>query len=274
MSQRRYSLWRTALLIALTVPFVYPFAFLVVTAIRTDADYARSPVGLPGELTFENVRAAWNGAGLSTAFLNSFIAVTTGVAVCCVLSSCAAFWFYRHRNRVGNAFLAVVVGSQALPWVLWIIPTFILLSNLALINNLFMLGVLYGTLYTPFATWFLWSYLKNGVSLEVLEAAQMDGASLLQQLTRVVVPLSTPALGTIAALTFVWMWGDLLLAVILLQDPAKFTAVVGAATLVGQFRANVQESAAAALLVIVPMLVVFLIAQRAIVRGFTAGIGR
>jgi ABC-type glycerol-3-phosphate transport system permease component len=271
---RRWSPLRTAIAVLLTIPFVYPFVFLAQTALRTGPDYARSPIGLPSEFTLANLEHAWSAAGLGRGMVNSLTAVVTGVVVCCVLSSGAAFWLHRHRRGLGKAFLAVVVGSQALPWVLWIIPTFIFLSNLRLTNNLIALGVVFGTLYTPFGTWFLWSYYRNGISEEVLEAAVMDGASTLQQLVRVVVPLSMPALGTVAALTFVWMWGDLLLSVILLQESSKFTVVVGAATLVSQFNSAIQESAAAALIAILPMLLVFLVAQRAIVRGFTAGIGK
>jgi ABC-type glycerol-3-phosphate transport system permease component len=108
----------------------------------------------------------------------------------------------------------------------------------------------------------------------LFEAASADGATTLQQFTMVVLPLARPALGTVAALGFVWAWGDLFVALILLQDPSKYTQTVAAAGLATVFNANVQETAAAALLSMLPLVIIFSLAQRAIVRGFTAGVGK
>lgn len=271
---RSWSIPRTVIAVLITIPFVYPFVFLAFTALRTQRDYAENPIGIPRDLTVAHIEFAWSAASLGRGLANSLLAVSIGVVVCCAVSSGAAFWLHRHRRGAGRAFLVTIVGAQSLPWILWIIPTFIFFSQIHFTNSLLALGLLFGTLYTPFATWFLWSYYSNGLSEEVMEAAQIDGASTLQQFVRIVMPLSLPALATVAALTFVWMWGDLLLAVIFLQEPSKFTVVVGAASLVSQFNTAIQESAAAALVVIAPMLIVFLVAQRAIIRGFTAGIGK
>ena len=107
-----------------------------------------------------------------------------------------------------------------------------------------------------------------------MEAAQVDGASLMRQFTAIIVPLSLPAVATVASLSFVFMWGDLFIAVVLLQDPGKFTLVASASTLVTRLNPAIQEVAAATIISLLPQLAVFLLAQRALVRGFTAGFGK
>lgn len=265
---------RTALVALLTIPFVYPFVFLLFTAIRGHLDYLRHPFAIPRSFTGANFAFAWNTAGIGRALGNSGIAVGSGVMVCCAVSSTAAYWLYRHPGRFGGLLVGLLAAALACPWVVWLIPMFVLVSQIGLANNLFVLGVVYAAINVPFATWLMLSYFKQGLPREILEASRVDGASLVQEFARVVVPSSLPGLATVAALMFVYMWGDLLFAVILLQDSSKFTVVPAAATLVAQFLPRHQESAAAALISIVPMLAVFLFAQRAIVRGFTAGVGK
>jgi ABC-type sugar transport system permease subunit len=271
---RSWSPLRTALAILITIPFVYPFVFLVGTALKTESEFVQDPLGIPDTFTLSHLSFAWNTAELDNATVNSLIAVGVGVAVCVVISSAAAFYFRRNPGPLTRALLTVTVGFWVLPWVIWIIPFFILLSDLGLVNNLVTLGVVYGTMSAPFAVFFLWSYFRNGIPDEVLDASAVDGASALQQFLRVVLPLSVPALATVVALTFVNLWGDLLMAIILLQDAQKFTVTAAAAGLVGQFEFPTQAIAAASLISIAPMLLIFVLAQRAIMRGFTAGIGK
>lgn len=273
-SRRSWSPLRTAFVVLLAIPFIYPFAFLIMTAVKSQREYVLNPVGWPHSPTGENFSYAWNAAHLGHAMVNSVIAVSTGVVVACGLGAAAAFWFRRHTGWYAKILLIVMIGAQVLPWTLWLIPFFINLSNWHLTNNLVVLGVVYGALNGPFATWLMWSFYRQGIPGEVLEAAEVDGAGVIQQFARVVLPLSIPGLATVAALTFVFMWGELLFAVILMQDTSKLTLTAAAAALVGQFNPAIQATAAAALVAIAPMLIVFAVAQRAIMRGITAGVGK
>jgi raffinose/stachyose/melibiose transport system permease protein len=262
------------LMVVLAVPFVYPFVFLAFTAIKTEGEYFDDPIGLPSTATLDHLDYVWNKLHLDRAMVNSLTAVGIGVVVCCLIGATAAFWFGRHEGKLARGLLGVVVGFWVIPWVIWLIPFFVLVSQLGLLNNLYALGVVYATLNAPFAVYLLWSYYRQAIPREVLEAAEIDGAGLLQQFVRIILPLSLPALGTVAALAFVYMWGDLLFAVILLQDAEKFTLIPTAATLVGEFQTPVQRMAAGALISMLPMLLVFALAQRAIMRGVIAGVSR
>jgi ABC-type sugar transport system permease subunit len=276
LSARRlgWSPWRLLFVSVVAVTYLYPFFFLLSTALRPTLDYARNPLGFPTHLTLSHMVFAWNNANLGQAVLNSVLAVSVCVLVTVVISTLGAFWLRRHPGRVGGVVLTVVMASWLVPLVIFVLPLFVTLSRLHLTNNLPVLGVIYAATTVPFGLYFLSSYYKEGLPNEVLEAAAVDGASLLRTFARIVVPLTRPALGALAALAFVWAWGDLLVAVIMLSNPSRYTATVAAALLTGRFDFSPQAQAAAAVIAMIPMLVVFLMAQRAIVRGFTAGFGK
>jgi ABC-type sugar transport system permease subunit len=270
----QWSVPRTALMVLALIPFLYPLIFLALVALKTTREFARDPIGPSTELTLEHLRTAWADAGLGQSLINSVVAVGTGTILCLAASVLAAFWFMRHWTRTARALLGAMIGFWVLPYIVYIIPLFVLLARLGLIDSLLLLGVLYGASNIPFGIYLVHAYFRSGIPPDVVEAASVDGATTMQLLTRILVPLSLPILSTLAALTFVWSWGDLIAALVILQSPDKWTMPVAAANLVTRFETNTQESAAAALLSILPLLTVFLLAQKAIVRGITAGVGR
>jgi ABC-type glycerol-3-phosphate transport system permease component len=277
VSGRGWSLPKTVFTVFLVVPFLYPLIFLLLTAMRGADDYNRSPLGLAGFPTLHHLRDAWNSGSLGQGALNSLVAVSVGVGCCCVASSLAAYWFFRHDGWLAKALLGLILVGWLIPFAVYLVPFYIEFARLHFTNNLVTLGVAYGAIHTPFGTYFVLQYFRQALSREVLEAAAVDGASILRQFARIVLPLARPAVGTLAALAFVWMWGEIIVSVVLLSDQSKFTIVLSANTLVGQTilaggSANtVQIVAAATLISLVPMLSVIYVAQRAIVRGFGSG---
>jgi raffinose/stachyose/melibiose transport system permease protein len=265
---------RLAILTVAALPFLYPFYFLLCTALRPEADFLQNPLGLPTHLTTTSLRTAWDQATIFQSTINSLIAVGTSVVVLLVVSALAAHWFLLHRSRMASMVLATICALWVLPYVIYVIPLFVELHRLGLINRLWVLGFVYAALNVPFAVGFLYAYLLRGVPPEILEAARIDGASDRQLFVSLVLPLARPALAAVAALSFVWSWGDLLVSLILVQTPQDYTLTVSTATLVTQFDNHPQEVAAAALMSILPVFIVFLVAQRYIRRGMTAGVDR
>jgi len=254
--------------------YVYPFFFMIGTALKPRTQFIENPNSLPTSLTTDHLSKAWRDANLGVALRNSFVSVGVGVVVCIAISSLAGFWFHRHRGRFSQMLLSVFGALWMVPTVIWVISFFILLSRVNLTNNLLVLGIVYGAVFTPTTVWLLWGYSLRGIPVEVFEASAVDGASTFQQYRWIYLPLVKPVIGAAAALAFVYAWGDLLLSLVLIQDESKFTVVTAAATLVGRFDSGVQITSAAALLTMIPSLVVFLFAQRAIVKGITAGVAK
>jgi raffinose/stachyose/melibiose transport system permease protein/N-acetylglucosamine transport system permease protein len=270
---RRTRWSRTSLLFLVSVPFVYPFLFLVGTAIKTNPQFEEDPTGLPTTASFKNFSEAWEQASLGQAMLNSVLAVSVAVVATLLISAGAAFWFLRHEGRAASVLRWSLIGLMAVPLPVYIIPLFLQLSDRGLTDNLVVMGLIYAGWNSTFGLFLTYSYFKD-LPPEVLEAARIDGASLLQQLRYVLIPLSRPVLGTLAVFAFIWSWSDLLAAVVIVQEPEKRLLVPATALLSDVHSNNIPRNTAGLVIALVPMLFVFLLGQRALVRGITSGIGK
>jgi raffinose/stachyose/melibiose transport system permease protein len=269
----RTSVGRTAVVIVATIPFLYPFIFLVSTALKPLAEFNNDEIGLPSNPTTENLRSAWSTADLGPAMLHSVIAVGVAVVLTVLLATMGAFWFVRHQGRLAGTLRWILIGTMAVPPPVFIIPLFIQLSDWNLTDNLLTLGFVYAAWNVSFGLYLMYAFL-TGLPLEVTEAAEVDGASSWQLLTRVMLPLARPAIATLAVLTFIWSWSDLLISVVLVQDPARRLLTPATALLNDQYNTETTRSTAGVLIAILPMLLVFLLGQRSLVRGILAGVGK
>lgn len=271
----RRSTPRLLVAIVAAVPFVYPFLFLLNVVFKPRKEFIADQVGLPHGLTLDALRHAWDQGGLGPALLHSLLAVGVGVVLVVLVSASGAFWLSRRSGRLPRLLGALFVSAMSFPLVIMLIPLFVLVSDAGLGDNLLVLGVVYAAVNAPFGLFFMRAYYLGSLPSDVMEAAETDGASVGQTFLRIVLPLSRPALGTLAALAFVWTWGDLLMALVLVQDPEQRTLTVAASSFTTtRLDVDLQVQAAAALVSLIPVMAVFLFAQRAIVRGITAGMGR
>jgi multiple sugar transport system permease protein len=202
--------------------------------------------------------------------LNSLLVVGGAVALIVIVAVPAGFALGRLRFRGRTILLIGIIGLMAVPAAVLMIPLFRVVGQLGLVNTYPGLILVYAALNLPFSIYLVASYV-HGLPGEVIEAAEVDGASLGRQLWSIVVPLSVPALATIVTLNVLWLWNELLFGLIILQDPDMRTVTVGIATLQGQHTTPVPLLAAGLLLSMGPVLLVFLITQRNLARGLTAG---
>jgi raffinose/stachyose/melibiose transport system permease protein len=272
-SRHGVSIPRTALVVVAALPFVYPFVFLVGLALKPLSEFNQDPVGLPTSPTFSNLRGAWTEAGLGDAMVHSLIAVGLAVVVTVGISACGGYWFYRHRGRPAKLLLIALIGTMALPAPVFIIPLFVLLADYRATDNLVVLALVYAGANSSFGLYLVYTFLIR-LPGELAEAASVDGASTLQLFTRVLLPLSRPVLTTLAVLAFVWSWSDLLIAVVLVQDPGRRLLTPATALLSDQYSTEIPKEAAAVLIALLPMLIVFLLGQRSLVRGIVSGVGK
>jgi ABC-type glycerol-3-phosphate transport system permease component len=265
---------RIGLLVLAMIPFLYPFAILISTALKPLREFQASPISLPEDPTFGNISTAWREAELGRAMLNSVVAVSVGVVATAAISSLAAFWFLRHRGRLARILRIAIIGTMALPPPIFVIPLFVLLAGWRATDNLVVLGLVYAAWNCGFGLYLMYTYYRGAIPPEVLEAAEVDGASSLRQFWRLVLPLSRPALATLSALIFVWSWSDLLLAVVLIQDASRRPLIPATALLADRYLTDVPAQAAGVVIALLPMLVVFLIGQRYLKQGIMAGVGK
>ncbi|MFH8489572.1 carbohydrate ABC transporter permease [Streptomyces longisporoflavus] len=261
-----------AALAAYLVFLAFPFLWLISTAFKPARELGSlHPTWIPENPTLENFRQAFDEQPLLRAAGNSLVAALSASLIAVVIATPMAYVMARHRNRVSKAATGWVVISQAFPFVLIIIPLFLILKNLHLINSLLGLIMVYVVWSLPFALWMLVGYVR-AVPAELEEAAAVDGASKVRTFVSVVAPLLAPGIVATAMFAFITAWNEFFFALVLLKTPEKQTLPVILNRFIGtEGVADLGPLAAAAFLATIPSLVIFAIIQKRITGGMLAG---
>ncbi|WP_347345195.1 carbohydrate ABC transporter permease [Microbacterium sp.] len=269
MSMKSVRRVKTTLAALIAIPFVVPFVFLVGTAVRTREDYISAPGGLPRSFTIDNIVEAWTEADLGRALLNTLVVCVVACLVCTLTALAGAYWFRLHSGRVAEGLRWILVAGYSIPMIAWLIPVFVILAGGGMTDNLVMAGIVNGVSSLPFALYLVHTFYGQVLTSELMEAATLDGAGVLRIFRSIAVPLALPAVASVVALVFVWTFGDLLVSATLLQgDPSVYTMTLAATSLSTREDVNLQGQAAAALVALLPTLVVFFAAQKALAKGF------
>ncbi|SDP37931.1 carbohydrate ABC transporter membrane protein 2, CUT1 family [Streptomyces sp. cf386] len=259
-------------LLAYLLFLVFPFLWLISTAFKPPRELGSlHPTWIPKDPTLANFRQAFDEQPLLHAALNSLIAALGAALIAVLLATPMAYVMARHRTRLARAATGWVVVSQAFPLVLVIIPLFLVLKNLRLINSMPGLIMVYVVWALPFALWMLVGYVR-AVPPELEEAAAVDGAGRVRTLVSVTAPLLAPGIVATALFAFVTAWNEFFFALVLLKTPEKQTLPVVLTHFIGaEGVADLGPLAAAAFLATLPSLVVFAVIQRRITGGMLAG---
>ncbi|MFI9819397.1 carbohydrate ABC transporter permease [Streptomyces sp. NPDC052013] len=261
-----------AALLAYLVFLAFPFLWLVSTAFKPPRELADlHPAWIPDDPTLDNFRRAFDEQPLLRAALNSLLAASSAALIAVLVATPMAYVMARHRTALARAATGWVVVSQAFPFVLLIIPLFLVLKNLHLINSVPGLVMVYVVWALPFALWMLTGYVR-AVPAELEEAAAVDGAGRLRILVSVTAPLLAPGIVATALFAFITAWNEFFFALVLLKTAEKQTLPVVLTHFIGaEGVADLGPLAAAAFLATLPSLVVFAVIQRRITGGMLAG---
>ncbi|MFF9773418.1 carbohydrate ABC transporter permease [Streptomyces sp. NPDC013978] len=259
-------------LVAYLVFLAFPFLWLVSTAFKPARELGSlHPTWIPRDPTLANFRQAFDEQPLLQAALNSLVAAVGAAVVAVLIATPMAYVMARHRTKLSRMATGWVVVSQAFPFVLVIIPLFLVLKNLRLIDSVPGLVMVYVVWALPFALWMLVGYVR-AVPAELEEAAAVDGAGRLRTLVSVTAPLLAPGIVATALFAFVTAWNEFFFALVLLKTPEKQTLPVVLTHFIGaEGVADLGPLAAAAFLATLPSLVVFAVIQRRITGGMLAG---
>ncbi|MFE1922779.1 carbohydrate ABC transporter permease [Streptomyces asoensis] len=261
-----------AALLAYLAFLAFPFLWLVSVAFKPARELGSlHPTWIPEHPTLANFRQAFDEQPLLYAAANSLLAAVGAAAVAVVVATPTAYVMARRRTRLTRAVSGWVVVSQAFPFVLVIIPLFLVLKNLRLIDSLPGLVLVYVVWALPFALWMLVGHVR-AVPVELEEAAAIDGAGRLRTLVSVTAPLLAPGIAVTGLFAFVTAWNEFFFALVLLKSARKQTLPVVLTHFIGaEGVADLGPLAAAASLATLPSLVVFAIVQRRITGGVLAG---
>jgi multiple sugar transport system permease protein len=259
-------------LLAYLVFLAFPFLWLVSTAFKPPRELGSlHPTWIPNDPTLANFRQAFDEQPLLHAALNSLLAALAAAVIAVLIATPMAYVVARRRTRLAKAVTGWVVVSQAFPFVLLIIPLFLVLKNLRMINSVPGLVLVYVVWALPFALWMLAGYVR-AVPPELEEAAAVDGAGRLRTLVSVTAPLLAPGIVATGLFAFITAWNEFFFALVLLKTPEKQTLPVVLTHFIGaEGVADLGPLAAAAFLATLPSLVVFAVIQRRITGGMLTG---
>ncbi|UXX95988.1 carbohydrate ABC transporter permease [Streptomyces sp. AD2-2] len=261
-----------AALVAYLVFLGFPLLWLISTAFKSPRELGSlHPTWIPRHPTLGNFRQAFDEQPLLHAASNSLLAALGAALIAVVIATPMAWVMARRRTPLARAATGWVVVSQAFPFVLVIIPLFLVLKNLRLIDSLAGLVLVYVVWSLPFALWMLVGYVR-AVPPELEEAAAVDGAGRLRTLVSVTAPLLAPGIVATALFAFVTAWNEFFFALVLLKTPEKQTLPVVLTHFIGaEGVADLGPLAAAAFLATLPSLIVFALIQRRITGGMLTG---
>jgi raffinose/stachyose/melibiose transport system permease protein len=257
-------------LIVLALFALGPLVVLAFNSLKTSAEIGRNPVGPPLSPVFENFPDAWSQGDFATTLVNSTILTAGTVIGVCVIAGTSAYAMARLNLPGTDAILLYLFVASAVPFQLFLVPLFFMWSTLQLTNTRFGLIVIYWAIFSPLATLLLRSYLV-GLPRDFEDAARIDGASELQVLLRVVLPLSWPGLLTVALVSGLAAWNEFFFAITFIQDNNLKPVTTSFLAFQSNFSQDWGLTSAAAIYIILPIVVLFLLLQRRFISGLTAG---
>lgn len=255
----------TYLLLAMAaVLAIYPLVIILTTALSPDQ------VGASGGLHFENFREAWDRGNFSTYLTNSVIVSVSVVVLSTVLASLAGYAFGTMKFRGSSVLFYLLLLGLMVPSEAIVVPLYYDLRELELTDTYWSLILPQVAQSLAFGTFWMRAYFRS-TSREVVEAARIDGAGNRQILWQILLPMGRPAVLTMVLLIFMWTWNEFLLPLVMITDEGLRTAPLGLSNFQGQYTAGTALLAAAAVLVALPVLIVFLFTQRHFIRGMVEG---
>ncbi|MFE3138597.1 carbohydrate ABC transporter permease [Streptomyces scopuliridis] len=262
-----FSPWHL-LLAPLTLIFAIPLIWLLLSSVMSNAEINRFPPALwPSGIDLGGYRYVLGNAMFPRWFANSLIVSVVAVASNLLLGSLGGYAFARMRFAGSRVLLGLMLATMAIPFQLTMIPTFLVMKRLGLIDTLGALIV--PSLVTPFAVFLLRQFFLS-LPRELEEAAWIDGCSRLRVLFLIVLPLSRPALSTVAVLTFLTTWNDLTWPLIAINHDTQYTLQLGLTTFQGQHHTQWSAVMAGNVITVLPVLLAFLFAQKSFIQSITS----
>nr|WP_239141974.1 carbohydrate ABC transporter permease [Plantactinospora endophytica] len=250
-----------------------PLLWVFLSSFKSDGEILSDPWGLPGALRFENWARAWTEARIGQYFLNSAVVVAGSLTLTMLFGATAAYVFARYEFRFRQVFYYLFVGGMMFPVFLALVPLFFVVRNAGLFNTWTGLILVYAAYSLPFTVFFMTAFFRT-LPTSVAEAALIDGCGHFRLFFRVMLPMAKPGLVSVAIFNFLSQWNQFILPQVLMQgDESKWVLAQGLAALaVSQgYQGDFSGLFAGLTLGMLPVLGVYVLFQRQIQSGLTAG---
>ena len=244
MKRKRGGIVSQLLMILLVVVIIFPLYFMTANSFKTHEEYVNNMAGLPQTFTVQNFVEAFRGKPFGQ-------------------------WFMM-RFKGKKVLFNMIVPLMSVPPVVMIIPQFRIIKILGLVNTRVSVILIYIGIMLPMTIYLMRNFMKT-VPDSLLEAAEIDGCSKRKALTKIMIPLSVPALITSSLVNLVWVWNELLISLVFLQKEELRTLMVGITLFKGRFTLNIPVIMAGLVIATVPIVLIYIFAQKYLVEGMLAG---
>jgi raffinose/stachyose/melibiose transport system permease protein len=257
-------------LVSSAVVVLYPIFMMVMSGFKTNAEIFGTPFALPKSLNFDNYAVIWNTTDVPRYLLNSTIVTVISVVALLVTGTMAAYAISRYKFRGSIMVSLFFLAGLMLPLRLAIIPLFVQLKAMGLVDNLLGLIFIYTAMSLPSTVFILTGFLR-ALPSELEDSARVDGASELRIMVQIMVPLITPAMVIAGIYNAVPIWNDFFFPLIFIQTPENKTLAQGLTSFFGEYSVNFGVLYAGLTLAALPVVTVFIIQSKRFIAGMTAG---
>jgi ABC-type glycerol-3-phosphate transport system permease component len=264
------TLTRQGAVILATIISLFPVYFMIVSSFKTKSEYIQNKWGLPSSLFLTNFNTALAGEKFFIRFANSAILTGLSVAVSLIIACLAAYAFARMEFPGKQTLFNLVLSLMVVPPVVMVVPMFVAMVRWGLINTYYGTSMIYIGLLLPFSVYMMTNFFRT-IPREIIEASRIDGCSNLGVFWRIMMPLSAPAVITLVVVNALWVWNELLIALIFMQKDSMKTLMVGIASMRSRNYVDIPATMAGLLIATIPIVIVYLFGQRYFIRGLTGG---
>ena len=264
------SFTRQSALLFATLLSLFPVYFMTVSAFKTKSEYITNKWGLPATLYLDNFNTALAGEKFFIRFANSTILTVGSVVVSLIIACLAGYAFARMEFPGKRTLFNIILSLMVVPPVVMVVPMFVSMVRWGLINTYHGTTLIYVGLLLPFSVYLMTNFFKT-IPHEIVEAARIDGCNNLSVFWRIMMPLSAPAVITLVVVNALWVWNELLIALIFMQKDEMKTLMVGIAALRSRNYVDIPATMAGLLIATIPIVIVYLFGQRYFIRGLTGG---
>ena len=270
LSSNFYFIFKWVIIISFVFYAVFPFLWLVLASLKTNAELLNNPFTLPEVFQFKNYSNAIQEAGLGRLIINSLVISTSATFLNILFSSMCAFAIARHTFWGNNVLFLMISAGILVPLNAFIIPYFAIINFLNLYDTRIGLIIVYCAVGLPVSTFILTEFFKS-IPKEIEEASYLDGCNFAARYFKIMLPLALPGLATAGTFQFILCWNEFIYAMLLTSSTDIRTIQFGISYFTNQFFSDYVGMFAAVVISIIPSITVFILFQEKVINGLTAG---
>jgi ABC-type glycerol-3-phosphate transport system permease component len=261
---------RQGIVICATLLSLFPVYFMLVSAFKTKPEYLDNKWGLPQVAFLDNFVTAFSGEKFFIRFFNSTVLTVGSVGASLIIACLAAYAFARMEFPGKRPLFNLLLSLMVVPPVVMVIPLFVSMVNWKLVNTYQGAILIYVGLLLPFSVYMMTNFFRT-IPGEIMDAARIDGCSNFGVFRQIMMPLSAPAVITLVVVNALWVWNELLIALVFLQSDNLKTLMVGIAAMRSRNYVDIPATMAGLLIATIPIVVLYMFGQKYFIRGLVSG---